>query len=133
VVRVTAATVSAEVRSLPCYLPSRFSLTATAGSVAGVTPSPGSPPTIGGYEPIPEALRVLALDTVRDRELSRNGRTYVMQSVLAFQVDRLWSRVLDHLSDGELLALCPACRKDLYVVVGQYGFFVAAGGMDSEF
>jgi hypothetical protein len=53
------------------------------------------------------------------------GTTYSASP--AFQVDRLWSRVLDHLSDGELLALCPACRKDLYVVVGQFVFFVAEG------
>jgi hypothetical protein len=211
VLHVTAATVSAEFRSFPRQLPNRFTVTDTAGSVAGVTPSPGSPPiesrlaiisericgvaalrfsrrcstedvpglndlwsrvchqgttysaspavlpfllrassgcdtaararplflagsivsapqtTLSGYEPIVEALRVLAVDAVRDRERSRNGRTYAMQSVLAIQVDRLWSRVLDHLGDGELLALCLACRKDLYVVVGQYGFFVAAG------
>lgn len=82
---------------------------------------------LSGYEPTVEALRLLALDTVRDRGLSRSDRIYVMQAVLALQGDRLWGRVLDHLSDGEFPALCPACQKDLYVVVGQYGFFVAAG------
>jgi hypothetical protein len=82
---------------------------------------------LSGYEPTVEALRLLALDTVRDRGLSRRDRIYVMQSVLALQGDRFWGRVLDHLSDGEFPALCPGCRNDLYVVVGQYGFFVALG------
>jgi hypothetical protein len=83
--------------------------------------------TLSGYEPTVEALRILALDTVRDRELSRNDRIYVMQSALAFQRDRLWGRVLEHLVDGEFPALCPTCRRDIYVVIGRYGFFVAAG------
>lgn len=103
----------AAARAMPLFL---------AGSIVSAPQT-----TLSGYEPTVEALRVLALDTVRNHELSRNDRIYVMQSVLAFQGDRLWGCVLDRLSDGEFLALCPACRKDLYVVVGQYGFFVAAG------
>lgn len=95
---------------------------ALAGSIVSAPQT-----TLSGYETTVEALRMLGLDTVKDRELSRNDRIYVMQSVLALQGDRLWGRVLDHLSDGEFPALCPNCRKDLYVVVGQYGFFVAAG------
>jgi len=77
-----------------------------------------------GHEQTVEGLRALALDTVRSPELSREDRIYVMQSVLAFQGDRLWGRVLDHLVDGEFAALCPACRKDLYLVVGKHGSFV---------
>jgi hypothetical protein len=95
---------------------------ALAGSIVSAPQT-----TLSGYEQTVEALRVLALDTVKDRELSRNDRIHVMQSVLALQGDRLWGRVLDHLTDGEFPAVCPDCGKDLYVVVGKYGFFVAAG------
>ena len=87
-----------------------------------------APQTIlDGNEETVEGLRILALSTVKNPELSRQDRIYLMQSVLAFQGDRLWGRVLDHLDDGEFSALCPACRKSLYVVVGKHGFFVTSG------
>jgi len=86
-----------------------------------------APQTIlDGYEETVEGLRTLALDTVNNPGLSREDRIYVMQSVLAFQGDRLWGRVLDHLEDGEFPASCPACRKDLYIVIGKHGIFVTS-------
>lgn len=66
------------------------------------------------------------LDTVKDPELSREERVYVMQSVLAFQGDELWGKVLDHLNDGEFPALCPACQKELYLLIGKHGIFVTS-------
>ena len=74
-----------------------------------------------------DGLRTLALDTVKNPRLSREDRIYVMQSALAFQRDRLWGRVLDHLNDGEFPASCPACRKDLYPLIGKHGIFVTSG------
>jgi len=32
---------------------------------------------------------------------------------------------LDHLVDGEFPGQCPSCKEFIYVVVGQYGFFIA--------
>ena len=94
---------------------------ALAGSIVA------APQTIlDGYEETVEGLRTLALDTVKNPELSREDRIYVTQSVLAFQGDRLWGRVLDHLNDGEFPASCPACRKDLYIVIGKHGMFVTS-------
>jgi hypothetical protein len=95
---------------------------ALAGSIVS------APQTIlDGCERTVEALRTLALDTVQNGELSREDRIYVMQSVLAFQGEHLWGRVLDHLSDGEFSASCPACRTDLYLVIGKHGVFVTSG------
>jgi hypothetical protein len=86
-----------------------------------------APQTIlDGYEETVEGLRALALDTVKNPGLSREDRIYIMQSVLAFQGDRLWGRVLDHLEGGEFPASCPACRKDLYIVIGKHGIFVTS-------
>lgn len=94
---------------------------ALAGSIVA------APQTIiDGYEKTVEGLRTLALYTVKNPELSREDRIYVMQSVLAFQGDRLWGRVLDHLDDGEFPGACPACRKDLYLVIGKHGIFVTS-------
>ena len=81
---------------------------------------------LDGYEETVEGLRALALDTVKNPGLSREDRIYIMQSVLAFQGDRLWGRVLDHLEGGEFPASCPACRKDLYIVIGKHGLFVTS-------
>jgi hypothetical protein len=94
---------------------------ALAGSIVA------APQTIlDGYEETVEGLRRLALETVKNPELPRVDRIYIMQSVLAFQGDRLWGRVLDHLSDGEFPALCTACRKELYLVIGKHGVFVTS-------
>ena len=94
---------------------------ALAGSIVA------APQTIlDGYEEIVEGLRRLALETLKNPGLPREDRIYIMQSALAFQGDRLWGRVLDQLNDGEFQALCPACRKELYLVIGQHGFFVTS-------
>jgi hypothetical protein len=78
---------------------------------------------LAGYESSVEALRLLAVDTLKSRDLSRSDRVYVMQSVLAMEGDRLWGRVLDNLNHGEFSGLCSACRTDLYLAVGEFGFF----------
>jgi hypothetical protein len=94
---------------------------ALAGSIVA------APQTIlHGYEETVEGLRTVALDTVNNSGLSREERVYVMQSVLAFQGDRLWGRVLDRLIDGEFLGLCRGCRKNLYLVIGKHGMFVTS-------
>jgi len=94
---------------------------ALAGSIVA------APQTIlDGYEETVEGLRRLALETLENPGLPREDRIYIMQSVLAFQGDRLWGRVLDHLNDGEFPALCTACRKELYLVIGKHGFFVTS-------
>jgi hypothetical protein len=95
---------------------------ALAGSIVA------APQTIlDGYAETVEALRTLALDTMKNPALSREARIHVMQSVLAFQGDRLWGKAFDHLNDGEFPASCPACRKDLYIVIGKHGLFVTSG------
>jgi len=95
---------------------------ALAGSIVAATQT-----ILDGYEETVDGLRTLALDTVKNPRLSREDRIYVMQSALAFQRDRLWGRVLDHLNDGEFPASCPAFRKDLYLMIGKHGIFVTSG------
>ena len=87
----------------------------------------GRESVLTGREALVEALRSLALETVKAGELSRSDRIYVMQSVLALGGEQVWGRVLDHLNDGEFPGQCPFCRTDLYFAIGQYGFFCAAG------
>jgi hypothetical protein len=93
---------------------------ALAGSIVA------APETVlDSYRSILEELRLLALDTLKSGELSRQDRIYVMQSALAFEGDRLWGHALDRLNDGEFSGVCPACQTDLCFVIGQYGVFCA--------
>jgi hypothetical protein len=86
-----------------------------------------APETIlAGYTAIVERSRILAVETANAPELSRSDRIYVMDSALALGGDRLWGRVLNHLDDGEFPGVCPACGKDVYLVIGKYGFFTTA-------
>ena len=77
---------------------------ALAGSIVA------APQTIlDGYEETVEGLRRLALETVKNPRLPREDRIYIMQSVLAFQGDRLWGRVLDPHSTLLPVAPPPIC------------------------
>jgi hypothetical protein len=75
-------------------------------------------------EPTLLQLERLALETLSAPGLPPSDFIYVAQSVLAFQGDTLWGDQLDGLVSGEFDGLCPSCDSDLYLVVGQYGFFV---------
>jgi hypothetical protein len=43
-----------------------------------------------GHGAVVEQLRQLAIETLSHSNLSRADRIYIMQSVLAFEGDRLW-------------------------------------------
>jgi hypothetical protein len=75
-----------------------------------------------GFRAVVRQLSLLARDTLDHATLSRNDRVYVVQSVMAFEGDRVWGRALERLNDGEFSAMCPTCRKGLYVVVGDEAF-----------
>ncbi len=72
------------------------------------------------------ALRDLAAVTLESTDLSREDTVFVAQAVLAFRGDRLWGQWLDGLVSGEFPGVCPRCEADLYLVVGEYGFFTTA-------
>jgi hypothetical protein len=76
-----------------------------------------------GLDPTVGHLEQLALETIAAPGLSRIELLYLLQDVLAFRGDPLWGRRLDGLADGEFPGVCPSCGADLYLVVGQSGFF----------
>jgi hypothetical protein len=75
-----------------------------------------------GFGPVVQQLSLLARDTLDRANLSRNDRVYVVQSMMAFDGDHVWGHALERLNDGEFAAACPACHKDIYVVVGDEAF-----------
>jgi len=107
--------------------PARVSPLFLAGAIVAARET-----VLAGYEPTVEALRTQAVETAKASGLSRSDRIYVMDSALALGGDRLWGGVLNHLNDGEFPGVCPWCSgrtlgKDLYLVIGKYGFFTTAG------
>jgi len=81
---------------------------------------------VRGLEETVARLGQLALETVARPLWSREEYVYLLQAVLAFQGDLLWGRRLDGLASGEFGGMCPSCGVDLYVVIGEKGFFVSA-------
>src|SRR5258708_14424269 len=78
---------------------------------------------LAGYESSVEALHLLAVDTLKSRDLSPPDRASVMQSVLAMERDRLWGRVLDNLNQGEFPWLGSAWRTAVYMGGGEVWVF----------
>jgi hypothetical protein len=68
-----------------------------------------------------EATRNLALP------LRQGDFIYLLQAARSFDGDKLWGQKLDQLAGGEFSGICPHCGVDLYLVIGKYGYFVAAG------
>lgn len=58
--------------------------------------------------------------------LSSHDFIYLLQAARTFEGDQFWGRELDHLAEGEFPGACPHCGVDLYVVIGEYGFFTTA-------
>jgi len=74
-----------------------------------------------------EALHRLAVETLTTAPgLSAQDLIYLLQAALALGGDRSWGRQLDRLAAGEFEGVCGACNADLYLVVGEYGFFTTA-------
>jgi hypothetical protein len=71
-------------------------------------------------------LEQLGLQSLAAGGLTAEDFIYVAQSVLALRGDALWGDQLDRLASGEFEGVCPRCQIDLFLVIGQYGFFVAA-------
>jgi hypothetical protein len=78
------------------------------------------------YQPIRTSLETLARETLRTPALSDTEFIYMAKAVLAFHGDVLWGDHLEGLDDGEFPGRCPTCGHDLYLVIGQDGFFTTA-------
>lgn len=67
---------------------------------------------LAGFEEALADLRVIALETVAAPGIDRIERVYLIQSLMAFEGDRVWGRSLDCLSDGGADVSCPKCGSD---------------------
>jgi hypothetical protein len=74
---------------------------------------------------IPE-LRRLVDESMASPGLDPKTFIYHLEAASALAGDLFWGRHLDHLADDEFPGICPACKHDLYLVIGARGFFVTA-------
>jgi len=74
-----------------------------------------------------ERLRRIAFDSFPAEGLSGVAFIDLLQSTLALCGDRLWGENLYRLSEGEFEGACPSCHSNLYLIVGEYGYFTVAG------
>jgi hypothetical protein len=71
-------------------------------------------------------LQKLVEENLRLRGVDRTNFIYLLQAACAFDGELFWGQYLDNLNDGEFEGCCPACEHDLYLVIGEYGFFTTA-------
>ncbi|MFD7183893.1 hypothetical protein ACFV90_28315 [Streptomyces sp. NPDC059904] len=94
-----------------------------AGAIAACSPGlsePGSPQTV-------YSAPIRVLHRLTDRHLSRavEAEEYVnlLQTLLSFEGVEIWDRCLDGLQTGEYELDCPYCGVNVFVVIGQDGYF----------
>jgi hypothetical protein len=68
----------------------------------------------------------LCSESLAETGLSIHDFIYLLQAARAFEGDKFWGQELDHLASGEFPGTCPHCGVDLYLVIGEYGFFTTA-------
>lgn len=68
----------------------------------------------------------LCRESLVQTQLPKHDFVYLLQAARSFEGDRFWGQHLDHLVSGEFPGACPYCGVDLYLVIGEYGFFATA-------
>jgi hypothetical protein len=51
---------------------------------------------------------------------------HLLQAARSFEGDHFWGRELERLADGEFTGTCPHCGAELFLVMGEYGFFATS-------
>jgi hypothetical protein len=79
-----------------------------------------------GLDPVVEDLHRLTLADIANPAWSDSDFVDLLQSLMLLERNLPWGSCLDCLLGGEFPGLCTSCETDLYVAVGEYGFFVTA-------
>jgi hypothetical protein len=80
---------------------------------------------IRGFEVTIEALHRLARATASSEGLSRSDRVDLASSAIILAGDRFWGQELSELNIGELQGSCPQCEVELYLTIGDAGYFAS--------
>jgi len=71
-------------------------------------------------------LQRFCRESLAEPGLAKHDFVYLLQAARSFEGDQFWGQALDHLVSGEFPGTCPHCGVDLYLVIGEYGFFTTA-------
>lgn len=82
---------------------------------------------IAGFEETVSDLGQLARETASAPGLSRSDRVYIMSSAVVFAGETDWGQELIHLHDEEFVGCCPSCGVELYLTIGELGYFASEG------
>jgi hypothetical protein len=85
------------------------------------------PNEVKAFEPTIEALHRLALDTLAANDFPGEKLLELFWTIYDLERDSLWGYILDGLVvSGEILGQCTSCGVELYLVIGEEGFFNSA-------
>ena len=106
----------------------RSQLISLAACILATRDVPGACPDelLPAVESVVPRFQRLCRETLAETGLSAHDFISVLQAARSLEGDRFWGEKLDHLADGEFPGVCPSCGIDLYLVIGEYGFFTTA-------
>ncbi|HAI47066.1 MAG TPA: hypothetical protein DCM50_10270 [Stenotrophomonas sp.] len=96
-----------------------------AGAI--VSHADGVPVQVPGHPQLLSLLQDCTAQTLRELardDLSEASFLHLLQARLAFGGERVWSRALAGVLEGELSGVCPACQVDLYIGIDPPQAFV---------
>jgi hypothetical protein len=68
----------------------------------------------------------LCEESLAQCDLDKVDFIYLLQAARSFDRDEFWGQKLDQLAGWEFSGVCPRCGVDLYLVIGEYGYFATA-------
>lgn len=80
---------------------------------------------IHGFEIVVDGLYRLARETASAEGLSRSDRVELASSAVTLAGERFGGPELSELNLGELQGSCPQCEVELYLTIGDAGYFVS--------
>lgn len=81
---------------------------------------------LGPLEQVASHFQRLCRESLAVTGLSKHDFIYLLQAARSLDGDQFWGQELDHLASGEFPGSCPECGVELYLVIGEYGFFTTA-------
>ena len=73
-----------------------------------------------------ESLKKLTKELLKQKGLSQSDYVYLLQSALSFEDESILGDRLEDINSGEFPGYCPHCDEYLYILIGEYGFYVSS-------
>jgi hypothetical protein len=113
----------------------RVMVLSLAGAIlAGARQPHGAGDVLERYAAEISALLRLCEQSLRSPALADDpsGFVHLLQAALAFENVPIWDENLDGLIDEEFQVRCPGCDAELFIAMGEYGFFASGEDYATE-